>query len=459
MKTPKLILPILLGICLLLAGCSDQPVNHANTDIEQRNLNLEESNFKLDKLAPSKADLQKLFESAKAKRHQKGNIAHYQFDIRLGSGPYDVVRIHRVVKERRSSRPIRTKGSVFMVAGSNQGFTNIFLNAGTDNPSPKTSAAYHLASKGIDVWGIDLGWSFVKPETEDFAFMQDWGIEKDADHTLAAMSIARFIRLLSGQGLNRMHLLGYSYGAAVAYTAAGMETQQHRFRRDISGIIPVDFAYKLDNVKLQQTSCDAADNFHSQLEAENYVNNNSGASVLGHLALTNPDGESQAIPIPGITNYQAPLFVALNPRPVSGWHFLGGTFNLKNLNFDLYHTEPVRWFQLLQSLPPYMPKLTALQLEATRCGENDVRIDDHLEKISVPILYIGATGGDGEEGYYTTTLTSSSDITTVTIEAPVPGMEDYGHADLFLAENAPDLVWEKLHSWLSEHDHRGLGPL
>lgn len=31
-----------------------------------------------------------------------GGIAHYQFDIKMGEGEYDVVTIHRVVKENRA---------------------------------------------------------------------------------------------------------------------------------------------------------------------------------------------------------------------------------------------------------------------------------------------------------------------------------------------------------------------
>jgi len=446
MKTPKLMLSLLFSTCLLLAGCNDRPVDPASSDTQETKLNLEASNFELDNLAPSKDKLQTLLETAKKKRGGKSGIAHYRFDVRLGSGPYDVVRIHRVIKEGRPFGSNRSKGSVFMVAGSNQGFSDIFLNAGTKQPDPGSSVAYYMASKGIDVWGVDLGWSLISPETDDFTFMKNWGLAKDAEHTLAALSIARFFRLLSGQGLDRMHLLGFSYGAAVAYTAAGMETQQHRWGRDIKGIIPVDFAYKLDNVKLRQLSCQAAESFRGQMAEGIYVNDRSGLAGLGYLALNDPDGSSPVFP--GLTNYQAPLFVALNPRPVSGWHFLGGSMDMKQPAFDLYHTTPTRWFRLVSSTSPYMPKETAVDLEETRCGNKDVPFDDRLRDISLPILYIGAIGGDGEEGYYTTTLTSSRDITTHTVEGKTPGMEDYGHADLFMAENAPELVWEGLNDWI-----------
>ena len=375
---------------------------------------------------------------------------------------WDVVRIHRVVKERRFFRPVRTRGSVFMVHGSRQGFTDIFLNAGTENPSPETSVPMYLASKGIDVWGIDLAWNFVPKETTDFSFMEDWGLEKDIKHTLAAMSIARFFRGLTGQGFGRMNLLGYSYGAGIAYTAAGMETQQPRFFRDIKSIIPVDFGLKINNIKWRQLECNRAPTIRSEYEAGTYHIDNRGAELLGNLAMSEKsDDESPFITLPNttITNYQAPLVIGLRPRPVTNWHFLAGKFDPKTPAFQPYHTQPQRWFKLYSVLPPYMPKLPGVQLAEARCNQKEVSIDDHLSDISVPILYLGAIGAEGDEGYYTTSLTSSSDITTETIEAETPGKEDYGHADLFVADNAPELVWDKLRDWIIKHDRtrRNLG--
>nr|MEE4268072.1 hypothetical protein [Candidatus Krumholzibacteria bacterium] len=37
-----------------------------------------------------------------------GNVAHYSYRMRVGWGPHDFIKLHRVVKERRPYRPIRT---------------------------------------------------------------------------------------------------------------------------------------------------------------------------------------------------------------------------------------------------------------------------------------------------------------------------------------------------------------
>lgn len=450
MKNIRLLLVSIFSTCLLLAGCSDE----ASVTSQKQESDSELTEMILDDLAPSETELRELLEKSKTKKKYSNGIAHYRFDVRLGSGPFDVVRIHRVVKERPSHRPVRTRGSVFMVHGSGQTFSNIFLNAGTENPDPQTSSPMYLASQGIDVWGIDLAWNFIPEETTDFSFLKGWGVMKDAKHTLASMSIARFLRGLTGQGFGRMNLLGFSYGAGVAYVAAGSETRQHWRYRDIRGIIPVDFSLKLDNEKWRQSACVNAENNRNDYENNQaYFNSNAFIVSLGEAALNAPNETSTLLPVPfPLTNYQAPLFIAMNPRPVTGWHFLAGNMDIKNGIYEPYHTAPKRWFKLLSSVPAGMPKLPGIELAEARCGEKEVSIDDHLEDITLPIYYLGSTGAEGEEGYYTTTLTSSSDITTHTVSGSEPGKEDYGHADLFMAENAPGLVWDGIKEWIVKHE-------
>lgn len=458
MKTLKFTLLIFLSTCLFLSGCSDQPVNNKNVE-EEISHQADESNFSLDNLAPSKEELRKLFQSAKAKRKQKGGIVHYQFDVRLGSGPYDVVRIHRVVKEGGSNRPIRARGAVFMTHGASLNFEAIFLNAGSDNPTPETSAALYLAANNIDVWGMDYAWTLVPEETSDFSFMKDWGAEKDAKHTLAAMSIARFLRGISGQGFGRLNLLGYSYGAALTYVAAGMETQQHRLLRDISGIIPVDVTFKVpDPENSPSAPCAGVENGRKNLDNGNYVNRQGqNIKAIGQLASNAPDTPSPLPPFEGLTNYQAALAAAMFPggaRPY--WHFLAGELE-SGLPVGLQFTDPSRWIDLILSLPPYMPVRSGYEIGLAGCENEDTAIDDYLTEISVPILYLGAGGGFGTEGNYTASLTNSNDITTHTVSLNNNPVFDFGHADLFMADNAPNLVWERLYKWIVGHTDRKRG--
>ncbi len=57
-------------------------------------------------------------------------IVHYQFKLRVGKGEFDVVGVHRVVRESRPYHPVPTKGHVFMVHGAFTGFNGTFLASG-----------------------------------------------------------------------------------------------------------------------------------------------------------------------------------------------------------------------------------------------------------------------------------------------------------------------------------------
>jgi hypothetical protein len=83
-------------------------------------------------------------------------------------------------------------------------------------------------------------------------------------------------------------------------------------------------------------------------------------------------------------------------------------------------------------------------------------LDDQLSQITVPILYIGAGGGFGSLGDYTTSLTATAgtDLTTYTVtkQAPNDRAIDYGHAHLWMAVDAANDVWEPLRHWLVNHN-------
>ena len=387
-------------------------------------------------------------------------VFHYQFSLRLGEHAFDVVRIHRVVREGRSSRPLRAKGAVFMLHGASLTFESIFLKAGATDATAETSPAVYLAENNIDVWGMDFAWTLVPPETTDFSFMADWGIERDAAHALAAVSVARLIRGLSGQGFGKLNVLGYSYGGAVAYAAAGRETQQHPILRDVRGIVAVDQVLKYAETEEDNRllACTAATNTLQMINDGVYHSNGGQVfSLFAARANAAPDGPSEFIP--GLTNYQASLFVgtstfALPNATTPIWHFVGGDFSDGNFPFPkgLLYADPSRWIGLLASLPPYQPTLTVYEARACLCDEADVRIDDHIGEISLPILYLGAGGAFGELGNHTASLTSSQDITNHTISLqPENAVADFGHADLFLGTDAPDLVWSVLRQWLVNH--------
>lgn len=321
------------GLAVILASCDDTATDPAAPVEEQTLPELGTDELVLDRRAPSKQVLHGSFGNA-TRREIAGGVAHYTFTVRLGPGEFDEVRLHRVVRERRPRHPVKTDGAVFMSHGASQDFEDIFLYAGTEHPSAETSVAVYLAANDIDVWGMDFAWTRVPVETTDFSFMQDWGIERDADHTLAAMSIARLIRGLTHQGFGRLNLLGFSYGVGVVYAAAGRETEQPLPLRDIRGLIAVDQGLKLPVERARLTACDLAAGLEADISAGVY-HNAAGITfgTFADLAVTSPNDPSPILPPHlGLTNYEAFLFLGANtfvldPGVAPFFHFVGGRFD------------------------------------------------------------------------------------------------------------------------------------
>jgi hypothetical protein len=394
----------------------------------------------------------------KMSREEIGDgIAHYEFEIDLGDGEFDRVRIHRVVRERRPFEPVRTRGDVFMVHAAIQDFDDIYLRVGAEKINEQTSSPFYLAEEKIDVWGIDLAWTLVPLETSDFSFMKGWGMERDMTHTLAGVSFARLIRGLTGQGYDRLNLLGYCCTANLVYAAAGKETQTDPVLCDLKGIIPVEGYMKYEpgneNEQWRQNNCRTAAEMKAMMDGGTYhFEEGAGLMYMAELALRSP-GESSAIPPfdqMGVTNYQAYLMTGFSPPEnpdTPFWHYFGGT-----MEEGFLYADPSRFVRLGMNLNPHMPLQHLYEAAACGCDEEEVSIDDHLEEIRLPIFYLGAEGGIGSYGKYTTRLTSSDDISHHIVH--VEGAEravDYGHADIWMGYDADELVWKELRRWLTSH--------
>ncbi len=391
------------------------------------------------------------------KREELGDgIAHYSFEVDVSDEPFDRVMIHRVVKERKPYEPLRTKGNVFMVHAAIQDFDDIYLRVGAEEINEQTSSPFFLASKKMDVWAIDLAWTLLPLETEDFAFMEGWGMERDVEHTMAGMRVARLIRGMTGQGYDRMNLLGYCCTANLVYAAAGMETQMEPVLRNISGIVPVEGFMKYEpvaeNEQWRQNSCTAAAGLKAALEGGTFnFTDGIGMMYMANLALTAPDDPSAIPPFDGmgVTNYQAFMIAGFSPPEnpdTPFWHYFGGT-----MEEGFLYSDPDRFVRLGVNLNPHMPLLHLYDACACACNEEDVGIDDHLGEIRIPILYIGAEGGVGSYGVYTTSLTAAGDITHHIVSKGVDRAIEYGHADIWMGDEAAELVWELLAGWLDDH--------
>ncbi|MFN8256402.1 MAG: hypothetical protein U0W24_11965 [Bacteroidales bacterium] len=377
-----------------------------------------------------------------------GGIAHYEFELRMGDGPFDVVGIHRVVKEYKPYHSVKTNGDIFMVHGGIMDFNSNFLIAGATNINAKTSSPVYLASKNIDVWGIDLGWTKVPVETTDFSFMKGWGVEKDINHTLAAMSFSRLVRGISSQNYDKMNLLAFANLVTICYGAAGKETQIPSCLHNIKGLIPIDEELICSDEEwvhaFREETCNSAEVYKEMIENGIYQDNlGTTFNYFAELALTEPEAKSPIFE--GMTNYEAIMVIGTMTSP--NQHFVGGNLN------GLFYSDLTRFINGLYSLKPYQPAQEFYEYAVCSCNkENVVSFDDYVGNIKLPIFYIGAGGGVGAVGIYSTTLTSSTDITTLVVSVTDDKSVDYGIADLNMGNNSDKLVWEPLRKWLVDHN-------
>lgn len=382
-----------------------------------------------------------------------GDIAHYSMQVQIGPGDYDVIGLHRVVREKRPGKPIRARDVVFMLHGDYVGFETVFV-PGLYSPSTpeEFGIATYLAERDIDVWGIDQPWYLVPEGEDDFTFMQDWGLQHQVDCLDTGVRLARRMRLLTGNAYDRLLLLGYSSGAFTGYAYLNQETQLSPGRRQIKGYIPVDSEMKTDWEELIALDTPYVAYLQELYDGGQYQDDVL-FPILELLARTDPDGPSPVFA--GFTNWQAALAYPAYPfGDEVDAHYLAGVWDEEYpwLVNDFRFTPVDRWLDFMGHGAHYEPLLFTIEYLSLECEIGDLPFDDHLHEITVPILAVGAGGGFTRSAYMDE-LVASTDFSEhiIFLEPPENALVDFGHVDIFTADNAPELYWEAISAWILDH--------
>jgi len=388
--------------------------------------------------AAAAMDLEALKSASFEREALGGGVAHYSFRLRVGAGDFEEIRLHRIVRERAPFLPIRSSRAVFLVHGAAWGFAPSFLDL-----------SVFLAGNDVDVWGVDLRWTLVPEDTSDFSFMADWGLGTDVGDVDAGLAVARALRLATGSGLSKLVLLGWSRGGQIAYAQASAETRRPAFFRHVRGIIPVDIHFKTDDETVRQAACASYATIQGQIDAGFFASGFAVVGEIGDLAASAPEDPSPFFPIVSNADFAELIGAeAALSGPFPFLHSVGGIIDPDTLATELLYTSPERWFAFLSGVSPYQPLRIDLEGALLVCDELDSPYDDHLEEVTVPVLFVGAAGGYGEVGLYSTTLVGSSDVTTLMVSQTPDPVEDWGHSDLFLAAGAEALVWQPILDWI-----------
>lgn len=416
------------------------------------------------------------------RRQLVGNIYEYTWTFSVSPyGEFDKIGIHRVVKETYPWKPIIASRAVMMVHGDATSFRGSFLPSKVSNRvATDYSLAIFLAQYNIDVWGIDLRWTFVpdlKPGTDipfcntsaDCTFMKNWDTNLHLGDIKTAVGFARQQRNSTGSGYGKIFMLGHSRGGMYTYAYANQETQLADSSRDLKGIIPVDIAYKFDPVNnndLRRNACTRYNTLRPLYYQGIYFTHDAAdLKGLAYLARYNPNGHDID---PNLTNKQVALlamtatYATATPELPSFtpyYHYLAGTFDqvgiptgLQFANFD-YIVD----IALSSATPSFQSLGEQTDGEGIMCwvGSWNPSWDGYLSQIKIPVYYVGAGGGFGEYGKYTLTLLGSTDKRSLIVHTSSSSALDYGHVDLLWADHwlygARNTAWIPIYIWIIGH--------
>jgi pimeloyl-ACP methyl ester carboxylesterase len=397
------------------------------------------------------------------RRHVAGDVFEYSFKLKVGEGAHDIIGLHRVVRERASGVPFKNARALFMVHGDLWGFDAAFMSSTLSGAvARERSVGVYLAQQGVDVWGIDLRWTQVPADTSDFNFMKDWNVATHVSDVAAGIGVARAVRNATGSGDEKVALLGWSRGGVVAYAYANAEAALPEAERQVNALVPVDIAFKLspEHEEQRQGACVRYAGGQQQLAAGVY-NSPLGVGVraFGTLAATDPAGASPLPGMTGLTNRQAALLVGTATHllfapypPVPFYHLEAGTFDATGLPSGLQFTSEAYLYDFYQSAAPFQSATEQVETDGVICGES-LPYDDNLAAVNVPVYYVGAGGGFGEYGLDTLARLGSADVSSNIVRhyGPEARAVEFGHSDLFLADDAKELVWKPLYDWLAAH--------
>lgn len=392
-----------------------------------------------------------------SRAHLEADVYHYSFTLRVGHTPNARLRVHRVVRELAPWGPRATTSALMLLHGDFATFTTNFApgTTGAARP-PRGGLAVYLAQQGVDVWGADRRWTTTPTDGADTSDFGGMTYAQELDDIGLALAFARDARAVTGSGHDKIILGGFSRGAHLAYVYAGRESQLPPGKRHVRGLVPIDMYVRIapEDEAFRQNACTSSVYDQQALQQGVVDSDNSFQITTGVLDASAPNDPSPYFP--GLDNRDATLtFMAqtyffFQPTPL---YHLGGCSLVADTPTALrWSTEPVidSW---LASSPFHQALAESADTDALWCGDGPLPLVDHLEDIKVPLYYLGAAGGFGDHGLYTTTLVASTDVTTNVVRrlAPAHEDEDFGHGDLLYAADAVDHAWKPLAHWLLQH--------
>jgi pimeloyl-ACP methyl ester carboxylesterase len=371
------------------------------------------------------------------------HLGHYRILLKVGPGTFDVIAVHRLVRERHRGVPDRTESGFFYLHGSASRFDHLLVS--------EANLLSYLALRDVDVWGLDARWVQMSREQTEHTAMKDWTFATQVSDALLATRIARHARRLTAQGFTPLNLAGSSLGASLALAVANAEAPMPAGERDVAGLIPMDTIYALPEGAgpVRTLMCANEASLRTAIAGGNYSANALGGIDAGVAALVDPDGYP---PNSTRTNRQIALAqgASLTWPSVLPYHNYAISKNADGTPVDGAYTPSEVMFRMMAAFTPWRARATMADYFGVPCGQTDLPYDDHLADITIPVLYIGFAGGFGKEGLHVLDSLGSHDITIrfVQLMSDNEAANDFGHIDWQAATNADEQVWQPIYEWI-----------
>lgn len=352
------------------------------------------------------------FVQQKAEEAVVGGVAETVWQLTYTNEPPQRIALHRY-----RDPTVPAIAALLYLPGTN-------MNGELKHRSERHNIWLYLAARGVEVYAMDYRTHFISHDYDgDLSFMRDWTTE------LFVADAARCAELVSkkGSGLP-LFIAGFSRGVGYAYSLAGQVAFQ--------GLIALDGSYKavepepFDRDKAQ-ADLEQSGAFAGAVSRRGYA----ARHELMRRAHEAPDG-------PAVDERYATaaehlietLYNAWGPGVLSNTRAAVTPIDVLAVEMDDYD-----W---------YFPNIQNIEMRSRRAYLDDpsTSLDDHFGKMTIPILYFGATNFGAESllnGIYSAARSGSEDVT-------INVLENYGHLDVLFAGEAEKEVYSVVLKWIEE---------
>jgi hypothetical protein len=355
------------------------------------------------------------------------------------NGPYDIIGLHRLVKNGTA-----TKGVVFITSGGTGSGKNLISNPPADNFAKTESfgIAFYLANRGFDVYSIDERRQFIPItfNTSQVSFMKDWGWD-----VLMSDYREAVLKTKEVSGASKVFMMGLGTGAIITKNYASEFGKQ-----DLRGMILLSPQNMADVKPTNTYNLTKAVNDMIATGSWSKVNLALQTINSAKSALENPGGPapvSPAYPVNPITNKpwtnitEFLTYVLHNSAGFGGpgglSNLLGGYGNLTELLYNFANATV------------YLP--TRLDLENTamadwvNCPYITYDFNDHYKEVDLPSLTIAAGLYKNATGQFQfVNEFASPDFTTIYLA-------NYGVYDVYFGNYNVRDVNASVYQWLLSH--------